>query len=194
MKYFYISVLVLILAFSCRFDRVYVNKKYRYKITYPKDWIALNSGHDRKAEEEFRHKLASESSIVNYNTADAAFFNPKSSGPIFEQIILKSEKNTLGTSNINENLTALKTLFYSELIKKFKNVEIKKGDVLNFKKGDLFWFEFSFQYINAGYTAYFLIIIDKTAPYYYMNGICRTENSARFINDLNDTLNTLSRY
>ena len=190
----YILFLIILIFLTCRYNRVYHNKTFRYRIKYPKAWIAINSRHDIKAEEKFKKRLKSESVISNYESVDAAFYNPDSSPPIFEQITITSEQRRFNLNNLNAAIPRLEELFILQLSRTFSNVRSISSEMLNFKRGKIIRFEFIFEYDAKEYLAIYVIIPGKLFATYFVNGICKLKNKNKFSAIFNDVLNSFNKY
>ena len=180
---------------ACRYDRVYHNRFLRYKIKYPEGWIAVNSGHNKQAENDFKERLNKENSpIKNYQNVDVAFYNPDSSPPIFEQITISSQQGRFNVSRINEMIPLLKNQFSAFLNSKFKNVKNILSEMEDFKDGKIFRFEYYFNYNKVEYFTVYIIIPGKLFGTYYINGICKKNNIAKFNENFNYVLNSFNKY
>jgi hypothetical protein len=190
-----IKILILfsiLFILNCGNNRIYHNKFFRYKIKYPEAWIAVNSGHDIKAEDDFKQRLNKENSpIKSYQNVDVVFYNPNSSPPIFEQVAISSQQARFEYSKINEMLPFLKNQFSSFLTSKFKNVKNIQSQMEKFKDGNIFKFEYYFNYNNVEYFTVYIIIPGKLFGTYYINGLCKKVEIAEFNENFNYIL-TLS--
>ena len=191
-------IIILIISFfiiSCGEKKnLYHNRDFRYKIEYPDTWIALNSGHNPRVEEDFKIRLKKEGIISNYILVDVAFYNPDSSPPIFEFITIRSEQSRFTVKNLKEQMPYLTDLFSLELAKTFYNVRNIRAEMQNFKKGKLFRFDFIFEYDGIDYLASYFIIPGQLFATYFFNSICRVENENEFSISLNNVLKSFHKY
>jgi|GEM_PF-5719817 len=194
MKKIIFLLLLLLTLINCRYDRVYHNRHYRYKIKYPEGWIALNSGHDKIKEEEFKTKIDNESIIASYKNVDVAFYNPESKPPIFEQITINAEGHRIDFDDLEGSMEALKHIYTVQLIQKFGNAKLIKSDIRDFKRGKSFVFEFIFQYKNIKYFATYMIIPGKLFATYYFSTICRLDNKDTFQQIADKVINSFQKY
>lgn len=191
-----IMILLLILILSgCSNDKTYHNKYLRYKIKYPAGWIAVNSGHNKQEEESFKERLNKESSpIKNYQNVDVVFYNPNSSAPIFEQVAISSQQTSFEFTKIKEMMPLLENQLSFFLTGKFKNVKNILSEIENFKDGNIFRFEYYFNYNNEEYFTVYIIIPGKLFGTYYINGICKKHEIAKFNENFNYILNSFYKY
>ena len=188
-------ILIIIILFGCKYNRVYHNKFSRYKIKYPIDWIAINSGHDKNKEEKFRTKLIEENSpIKDYSNVDVAFLNPKSSPPIYQQITVTSQEKRFNFTLLNNMIPLLKRQFSTILSTTFYNIRNNLAEIQNFKDGKIIKFEYSCEYKNTEYYINYIIIPGKLFGTYYINGICKKKDIAKFNENLNYVLNSFHKY
>lgn len=197
-KYNIIFIFIfLFFLLTCRYDRIYNNKGYRYNIKYPVGWIALYSGHDKEAEKKFLIRLDEESSITNYSSkdVDVAFYNPNSSGPIFQHIAVKSTQQRYNINNLQTYLPQLEQLFANELMMKYSNVKKLKSDIQGFKRrSKILVFEFSFDYEGNRYFATYRIVPGKLFATHFFSSICLNKDKENFIPVLNKVLNSFDKY
>ena len=190
----YLILLIIILS-GCRYNRVYHNKFSRYKIKYPEGWIAINSGHNKTEEEKFKEKLIQENSpIKNFTNVDVAFLNPKSSSPIYEQITVTSQEKRMNFQLLNELIPILKRQFTKVLGITFYDIKNTVAEMQNFKDGKIINFEYLCKYKNTEYYINYIIIPGKLFGTYYVNGICKKEDIAKFNENLNYVLNSFHKY
>jgi hypothetical protein len=194
MKKISLVLLLIFLLINCRWNRVYNNRKFRYKVQYPSGWIAINSGHNRKQEELFKKKIIEQGILMNYNYMDVVFCNPQSKPPIYEMISVKGEQSRYSFNNIKSELNMLEDLYVNQLLKEFDNVTDVHTTIENFKRGKFFKFDFTIVYKNEIYKAYYIIIPGKLFATYYVNGFCRIENANDFQEYLKDVLNSFKKY
>ncbi len=195
LKYFFIISISLFLILNCNNENyTYNNINNRYKIKYPKTWIAINSGNDKLKEDEFKLRLNKESILTDYENLDVAIFNPDSNPPIFEQITVKSDPHRLEVSNLIKILNQIDSLFTLQLIQKFENVKKQNSDVVNFKEGKILVFEYSFKFEKNEYYTNYTIIPGKLKGSYYVNAVCRKENLGEFSEIFNKILNSFQKY
>lgn len=187
-------LILLILSVGCRFDRVYHNRTFRYKIKYPVGWIAVNSGHNKDAENAFKERLLKESPIKNYENVDAGFYNPDSDPPIFEQITISSQQVLLNLNRLEALIPNLEDSFKLELSRTYNRVQLVNSKLENFKTGKILRFEFFFVFDSKEYFAIYIIIPGKLFATYYLNGIAESKNRVGFLNTFNDVLNTFTKY
>ena len=187
-------LILLILSTGCRFDRVYHNRTFRYKIKYPDGWIAINSGHNKEAENAFKERLQKESPVKNYERVDAAFYNPDSEPPIFEQITITSQQALFNLNRLEELMPNLEDSFKIELSKNYSRVQLINSKVEDFKRGKILRFEFFFVFNSKEYFAVYIIIPGKLFATYYLNGISESKNRVSFLNTFNTVLNTFTKY
>jgi hypothetical protein len=190
-----IFIILIIIFFSCKYNRVYHNKYSRYKIKYPAGWLAINSGHDKDKEEDFKKKLIEKNNpFKNYNNVDVAFLNPKSSPPIYEQITVTSQEKRFNVTLLDEMIPILRKQFLTILRTKFYDIKNNFADMQDFKDGKIIKFEYSCKYNNTEYYINYIIIPGKLFGTYYINGICKKENIAKFNENLYYVLNSFHKY
>ncbi len=88
----------------------------------------------------------------------------------------------------------LKNRFSAFLNSKFKNVKNILSEMQNFKDGQIFRFEYYFNYNNAEYFTVYIIIPGKLFGTYYINGICKKADIAKFNENFNSILNSFHKY
>lgn len=189
-----IFILIIFFILSCRYDRVYHNRAYRYKIKYPEAWVAINSGHDIKAEAKFKERLMIESIVSNYESVDAAFYNPNSYPPIFESITIRAEQTRFNVKNLNEQIPYLTDIYTVQLAGKFYNVRNIRAEMLNFKKGKIFRFDFIYEYDEIEYLSSYFIIPGRLYATYFISATCQFKNEIEFSSILNKVLNSFHKY
>jgi hypothetical protein len=190
------AVLMLFLFLSnCSFDTTYTNRYSRYRIKYPKDWIALvpNSRYSDK-QMEFIKRLENESYIKNYNTADIAFFNPQSEPPIFDEITVTSIQKRIDYNRIEEYQKSLEKTFFEQLKFIFYDVKIVESKISDFKRGKIFIFEYSLTYAGKKYFVIYKILTGKIVGTYFFYGISKSDNWDYFMRTFNSVLNSFSKF
>lgn len=179
---------------SCRYDRVYHNRTFRYKVKYPNGWVAVNSGHNRSAEEKFKERLKQESALISYSSVDVAFYDPSSESPVFDMISFRADQTRFEVEDLKSYLPTLIDLFTYQLSIKFSNVTNLSSDMYSFKNGKIFRFDFSFTYKNRDYLSYYYIIPGRLFATYFVNGICKMEKKDSFFPILQEVLNSFKKY
>ncbi len=188
-------ILSILIIFNCKYDRIYHNKFSRYKIKYPENWIAINSKHNIDEENKFIERLQNENSpIKSYQNVDVAFYNPASSPPIFEMITVNSQEKRFKFSRLNELIPLLERQFLIYLSSTFYDVKTIHSEVQEFKKGNIIKFEYYFKYKNNDYITIYIIIPGKLFGTYYINGICKKKDIAKFNESFNQVLNSFHKY
>lgn len=194
-NYKILFILLIVILSGCKFNRVYHNKFSRYKIKYPPGWIAINSGHDKIKEENFKSKLIRENSpIKDYSNVDVAFLNPKSSPPIYQQITITSQEKRMNVTLLNEMIPLLNRQFTAILNTTFYNIRNTLAEMQDFKDGKIISFEYLCKYKNTEYFINYIILPGKLFGTYYINGICKKDDIAKFNENLNYVLNSFHKY
>jgi len=195
-----IPIILLITAFfSCNKD-IYTNYKFRFKVIIPSGWIALNSGMDKKTENEFKKKLDNEkivqnnSYLENYKYVEVAIYNPGSKPPLYEFITVKGENKRLDYNSMLKEREMIQRTLFNQLYASFGNCKNLDFNIQEIKKGKALRFEYIVNYKGVEYLVISAIVLGGVYGTYFVNGFCRLEEQNHFLPHYNNLLYNFEKF
>jgi hypothetical protein len=185
-------LVTLSLLTTCRFNRVYHSRKHRYRIQYPEGWVAVNSNHDRDAEERMKNLITSSGGAETWKNVDVAFYNPESTGPVFQEISIKSVPFRMNINNVD--LETVETMMTMELFQFFESVTPVLSDIRDFKRGKIIIFEFLCKSAGNSYSVSFTVMPGKLFGSYFIKSISEQSIESEMVQIRKKVLDSFKKY
>lgn len=192
-KNLFFLIIILFIISSCK-ENIYKNKKYRYKVEFPVNWIALNSNINRKEEEKFKNKIENENSLTIYKNVDVSFYNPNSEPPVYDIISISTIPKVINIDNILINKNEVDATLEYQLRQFFSNVNMISSEFKKFNSGKSYIVDFILEYKTIKCYASTVIL---TTNLFYSNmitSISKEENRFNVLQIRDQIINSFKRY
>ena len=184
--------LIILCLFSCGGNK-YFNKKFKYEVTLPPNYITIEDGVPTEKSEQMKGRIAAEGGVPMYQGVDAAFCDSDSFGPVFDSVTVTAMNKPFSMKQIEQSQMTIEAMFLQMLSSRYDDVRLIKSGFEKFKSGQAYKANFSFTYKGKNCSACTVLLTNNILYSTLFTMMCPDERSDIATKHLYEIINSFKR-
>ena len=184
--------LIILCLFSCGGNQ-YFNKKYKYTVTLPPEYIIIEDGIPTEQSEQMKNRINAEGALPVYQGVDAAFYDNTSFGPVFDTVTVAALNKPFSMKQIEQSQATIEVMFLQMLTTRYEDVRIVQSGFEKFQSGQAYKANFTFTYKNKNCSACVVLLTNNILYSTLFTMMCPVQNEDKMIKALYDMINSFKR-